>query len=39
MDLVVGKSYKLVKKLNSGSFGEIFIAINLNNHREVAVKL
>lgn len=39
MDLVVGKNYKLIKKLNSGSFGEIFIAINLTNNREVAVKL
>lgn len=39
MDLVVGNSYKLTKKLNSGSFGEIYIAINLHNQREVAVKL
>lgn len=39
MDLTVGKHYKLTKKLNSGSFGEIYLAINLLNNREVAVKL
>jgi serine/threonine protein kinase len=39
MDLIVGNHYKLAKKLNSGSFGEIYLAINLHNNREVAVKL
>ena len=39
MDTVVGKNYKLIKKLNEGSFGEIFIALNLLNNRQVAVKL
>lgn len=33
MDLTVAKQYKLTKKLNSGSFGEIYLAINLHNNR------
>lgn len=39
MDLVVGKNFKLVKKLNAGSFGEIYLGVNMKNNREVAVKL
>lgn len=39
MDLTVGKHFKLTKKLNEGSFGQIYLAINLLNNREVAVKL
>ena len=39
MDLTVGNNFKLTKKLNSGSFGEIYMAINIKNNREVAVKL
>ena len=36
---IVGKDYKLVKKLGSGAFGQVFQAIHTKNHTEYAVKL
>lgn len=36
---IVGKDYKLVKKLGSGAFGEVFQAIHTKNHTEYADKL
>ena len=39
MDKIVGKDYKLAKKLGSGAFGEVFLAINTKSHTEYAVKL
>eukprot|EP00467_Chlorarachnion_reptans_P009271 CAMPEP_0114498656 /NCGR_PEP_ID=MMETSP0109-20121206/6990_1 /TAXON_ID=29199 /ORGANISM="Chlorarachnion reptans, Strain CCCM449" /LENGTH=464 /DNA_ID=CAMNT_0001676151 /DNA_START=149 /DNA_END=1543 /DNA_ORIENTATION=- len=38
-DLFVGKHFKLGKKLNSGSFGEIYRGINCANKAAVAIKL
>jgi len=35
---VAGK-YRLVRKIGSGSFGDIYLAINISNGEEVAVKL
>ncbi|VDO95965.1 unnamed protein product [Soboliphyme baturini] len=38
-DLVVGGKYRLIRKIGSGSFGDIYLGINLSNGEEVAVKL
>ncbi|KAG7611679.1 Protein kinase-like domain superfamily [Arabidopsis suecica] len=39
MDRVVGGKYKLGRKLGSGSFGELFLGVNVQTGEEVAVKL
>ena len=39
MDIKVGKTFKLTKKLGSGAFGEIFHGINIKTGMEVAIKL
>ena len=39
MDIKIGKTFKLTKKLGSGAFGEIFHGINVKNGVEVAIKL
>ncbi|ELK29017.1 Casein kinase I isoform alpha [Myotis davidii] len=38
-DFIVGEKYKLVRKIGAGSFGDIYLAINVTNGEEVAVKL
>uniref|UniRef100_A0A915D8G3 non-specific serine/threonine protein kinase n=1 Tax=Ditylenchus dipsaci TaxID=166011 RepID=A0A915D8G3_9BILA len=38
-EFVVGVKYKLKRKIGSGSFGDIYLAINIQNGEEVAVKL
>ncbi|EDV22909.1 casein kinase I alpha [Trichoplax adhaerens] len=38
-EFVVGGKYKLLQKIGSGSFGEIYKAVNITNGEEVAVKL
>ncbi|XP_010556910.1 PREDICTED: casein kinase 1-like protein 8 [Tarenaya hassleriana] len=39
MDRVVGGKYKLGRKLGSGSFGELFLGLNVQTGEEVAVKM
>ena len=39
MEVKVGKTYKLTKKVNAGAFGEVFRGINLKTNQDVAVKL
>ncbi|XP_043751134.1 casein kinase I-like [Cervus elaphus] len=38
-DFIVGGRYKLVREIGCGSFGDVYLAIDLTNHEEVAVKL
>jgi serine/threonine protein kinase len=38
-EFIVGVKYKLKRKIGSGSFGDIYLAINIQNGEEVAVKL
>jgi len=38
-EFVVGGKYRLVRKIGSGSFGDIYLSINITNGEEVAVKL
>ncbi|KAG5587351.1 hypothetical protein H5410_047785 [Solanum commersonii] len=39
MDHVVGGKFKLGRKIGSGSFGELYLGVNLQNGEEVAIKL
>ncbi|CAN0892893.1 Casein kinase 1-like protein 10 [Linum grandiflorum] len=39
MDHLVGGKFKLGRKIGSGSFGELYIAVNVQTGEEVGVKL
>uniref|UniRef100_A0A804NNZ9 Protein kinase domain-containing protein n=1 Tax=Zea mays TaxID=4577 RepID=A0A804NNZ9_MAIZE len=39
MDHIVGGKFKLGKKIRSGSFGKLYLTVNVQNGEEVAVKL
>ncbi|EOX94395.1 Casein kinase I isoform 2 [Theobroma cacao] len=39
MDHVIGGKFKLGRKIGSGSFGELFLGVNVQTGEEVAVKL
>jgi len=38
-EFLVGSKYRLVRKIGSGSFGDIYLGVNITNGEEVAVKL
>ncbi|KAM9668545.1 casein kinase I-like [Dama dama] len=38
-EFIAGGKFKLVRKIGSGSFGKVYLAINITNGEEVAVKL
>ncbi|XP_036353352.2 casein kinase I-like [Ochotona princeps] len=38
-EFVVGEKYKLVRKIGAGTFGDIYMAINITSGEEVAAKL
>ncbi|KOX69875.1 Casein kinase I isoform alpha [Melipona quadrifasciata] len=38
-EFIVGGKYRLLRKIGSGSFGDIYLGINISNGEEVAVKL
>ncbi|KAL6499548.1 Casein kinase 1-like protein 11 [Orobanche gracilis] len=39
MDHIVGGKFKLGRKIGSGSFGELYLGVNIQNGEEVAIKL
>lgn len=39
MDLRVGGKYRIGKKIGSGSFGDIYLGVNIISGEEVAIKL
>lgn len=38
VDLVVGNKYHILRKIGAGSFGEVFLGINIISGDQVAVK-
>ncbi|TKR64022.1 hypothetical protein L596_024619 [Steinernema carpocapsae] len=38
-EFICGVKYRLIRKIGSGSFGDIYLGINITNGEEVAVKV
>ena len=39
VELRVGKKYRLGKKIGSGSFGDLYLGVNVQTGEDVAIKL
>jgi casein kinase 1 epsilon len=39
MEHVIGGKFKLGRKIGSGSFGELYLGVNIQSSEEVAIKL
>lgn len=39
MSCIINKKYKIVEKIGEGTFGKIFKSININNNKEIAIKI
>lgn len=39
MELRVGNKYKLIRKIGGGSFGDIYLGVNITNGEEFAVNI
>ncbi|KAK8893120.1 hypothetical protein M9Y10_021535 [Tritrichomonas musculus] len=39
MEIIVGGHYKLLKKIGAGSFGEVYLGEDVQEHEKVAIKL
>jgi len=39
MEVKVGKTFKVIEKINGGAFGEVFRGVNEKTKMEVAIKL
>lgn len=39
MEHVIGGKFKLGRKIGSGSFGELYLGVNIQSGEEVAIKL
>ena len=39
MSYIINKKYKIIDKIGEGTFGKIFKSININNNKELAIKI
>ena len=39
MSCIINKKYKIIEKIGEGTFGKIFKSININNNKELAIKI
>lgn len=39
MSYIINKKYKIIEKIGEGTFGKIFKSLNINNNKELAIKI